>query len=77
MDIDTKLRTDSLAINAILEYGMKTRRHHNNKGNRQVRRGKTRIQVDYMARRLFKEFERQKKLMPNDLGSVDSCKVDR
>jgi hypothetical protein len=31
---------------------MKTRRHHNNKGYRQVKRGKTRTQVEHMARRL-------------------------
>jgi len=31
---------------------MKTRRHHNNKGNRQIRRGKTRDQVRKMARKL-------------------------
>jgi hypothetical protein len=30
----------------------KTRRHHNNDGRRQVRRGKTRQQVKRMARRL-------------------------
>lgn len=31
---------------------MKTRRHHNNSGERQIRRGKTRKQVAAMARRL-------------------------
>lgn len=31
---------------------MKTRRHHNNKGTRQVKRGKTASQVKRMARRL-------------------------
>jgi len=31
---------------------MKFRRHHNNKGNRQIRRGKTREQVRRIARRL-------------------------
>lgn len=31
---------------------MKTRRHHNNRGDRQVRTGKTRDQVDRIARRL-------------------------
>lgn len=31
---------------------MKNRRHHNNTGTRQVRRGKTRRQVAAMARRL-------------------------
>ncbi len=31
---------------------MKTRRHHNNKGLRQIRRGKTREQVARMAARL-------------------------
>lgn len=31
---------------------MKTRRHHNNKGHRQIRRGKTYDQVKHMARRL-------------------------
>jgi hypothetical protein len=31
---------------------MKTRRHHNNKGSRQIRRGKTVDQVKAMARRL-------------------------
>lgn len=31
---------------------MKTRRHHNNKGLRQVKRGKTRQQVKAIARRI-------------------------
>jgi outer membrane protein assembly factor BamE (lipoprotein component of BamABCDE complex) len=31
---------------------MKTRRHHNNKGLRQVKRGKTRDQVAAIAKRL-------------------------
>ena len=31
---------------------MKTRRHHNNKGLRQVRTGKTRAQVKAIAKRL-------------------------
>jgi len=31
---------------------MKTRRHHNNDGRRQIQRGKTRDQVRAMARRL-------------------------
>lgn len=31
---------------------MKTRRHHNNKGERQIRRGKTQVQVEAMAKRL-------------------------
>lgn len=31
---------------------MKARRHHNNKGRRQIRRGKTVDQVKAMARRL-------------------------
>lgn len=31
---------------------MKTRRHHNNKGLRQVKRGKTREQVKMIARKL-------------------------
>lgn len=31
---------------------MKTRRHHNNRGERQIRNGSTRRQVDRMARRL-------------------------
>jgi hypothetical protein len=30
----------------------KERRHHNNKGYRQIKRGKTRLQVKRMARRL-------------------------
>lgn len=31
---------------------MKTRRHHNNDGRRQIKRGKTRNQVAHIARRL-------------------------
>lgn len=31
---------------------MKTRRHHNNKGFRQIQRGKTRTQAEVIARRL-------------------------
>lgn len=31
---------------------MKTRRHHNNRGERQIRNGSTRRQVDRIARRL-------------------------
>lgn len=31
---------------------MKARRHHNNKGYRQIKRGKTRDQVERIARRL-------------------------
>jgi hypothetical protein len=31
---------------------VKTRRHHNNKGTRQIKRGKTAAQVERMARRL-------------------------
>lgn len=31
---------------------MKTRKHHNNKGLRQIRRGKTANQVKHMAKRL-------------------------
>lgn len=31
---------------------MKTRRHHNNKGLRQIRRGKTRQQVVALAKKL-------------------------
>lgn len=36
-------------------YVMKTRRHHNNKGYRQIKRGKTYQQVQAMARRLFQK----------------------
>lgn len=32
--------------------GIKTRRHHNNKGYRQIKRGRTRDQVKAMAKRL-------------------------
>ena len=32
---------------------MKDRRHHNNKGYRQIKRGKTASQVEAMARRIF------------------------
>ena len=38
---------------------MKTRRHHNNKGERQIRRGKTRKQVEQIARRFWKWKKRQ------------------
>lgn len=31
---------------------MKARRHHNNKGTRQIRRGKTKEQVKAMAKRM-------------------------
>lgn len=31
---------------------MKTRRHHNNKGYRQIKRGKTATQLKHMCRRL-------------------------
>lgn len=31
---------------------MKKRRHHNNKGLRQIKRGKTSTQVEHMCRRL-------------------------
>ena len=34
------------------QKAMKTRRHHNNKGLQQIRRGKTRLQVARIARRL-------------------------
>lgn len=36
---------------------MKTRRHHNNTGYRQIKRGKTAIQVERMARRLGLPFK--------------------
>lgn len=39
---------------------MKTRRHHNTKGIRQVKRGKTHRQVRAMAKRLKREFEKKK-----------------
>lgn len=39
---------------------MKTRRHHNNKGNRQIKRGKTAVQVKAMARRLKLPFHNGK-----------------
>jgi hypothetical protein len=32
---------------------MKTRRHHNNKGLRQIKRGKTRLQVQRIKERLL------------------------
>lgn len=35
---------------------MKTRRHHNNTGYRQIKRGKTREQVKAMAKRLGIEY---------------------
>ncbi len=34
---------------------MKNRRHHNNKGTRQIQRGKTQDQVEAMAKRILKE----------------------
>lgn len=37
-------------------YFMKTRRHHNNKGFRQIRRGKTKDQVRQIASRLGLKF---------------------
>lgn len=36
---------------------MKTRRHHNNQGRRQVQRGKTRRQVQKIAARLGLRYE--------------------
>lgn len=41
---------------------MKTRRHHNNTGERQVRRGKTRAQVKAIARRLGLKYRTLKRL---------------
>src|SRR5262245_2724337 len=38
---------------------MKTRRHHNNRGDRQVRSGKTRDQVERIAARFWKRQEKQ------------------
>ena len=35
---------------------MKTRRHHNNKGTRQIKRGKTADQMKRMAKRLKAPF---------------------
>jgi hypothetical protein len=35
-----------------MEKKMKTRRHHNNKGLRQIQRGKTRLQVARIAAKL-------------------------
>lgn len=40
---------------------MKTRRHHNNKGLRQIKRGKTRRQVACMAARLGIPFEHERR----------------
>lgn len=40
------------------ESRMKTRRHHNNKGSRQVRRGRTRGQVQKIAARRGLRYER-------------------
>ena len=37
---------------------MKTRRHHNNKGQRQIRRGRTAKQVQRIAARLGLRYER-------------------
>lgn len=39
---------------------MKDRRHHNNSGLRQIKRGKTRDQVKWIARRLGVSYGRQK-----------------
>ena len=36
---------------------MKTRKHHNNKGDRQIRRGKTREQVKRIAQKLGIRYE--------------------
>lgn len=43
---------------------MKTRRHHNNKGYRQIKRGKTREQVKAIAKRLGIKSERMIKTEP-------------
>jgi hypothetical protein len=37
---------------------MKTRKHHNNKGNKQVRTGKVKEQVDKIAKKFFKWVKR-------------------
>lgn len=39
---------------------MKLRRHHNNKGRRQVQRGKTQRQVEHIAKRLGIPMYREK-----------------
>ena len=44
---------------------MKTRRHHNNKGYRQIKRGKTRKQVEVMARRLGIKYKPKRKMEEN------------
>jgi len=44
---------------------VKTRRHHNTKGTRQIKRGKTHEQVKAMAKRLKREF-RDKKEQHNE-----------
>lgn len=40
---------------------LKTRRHHNNKGLRQIKEGKTIKQIEDMAKRLFKDVNKQGK----------------
>jgi hypothetical protein len=39
---------------------MKTRKHHNNKGYRQIKRGKTYFQVKKIARKLKLNYESKK-----------------
>ena len=49
---------------------MKTRRHHNNKGLRQVKRGKTRTQVARMARRLGVPLGLQRRPVPFEVWAT-------
>lgn len=46
--------------------GTKARRHHNNKGLRQIKRGKTREQVKAMAKRLGVPYGEQKEAPTDD-----------
>jgi hypothetical protein len=51
---------------------MKTRRHHNNKGYRRIKRGKTRDQVEHMARRLGVPYgSPQRVAKPAESGATD------
>lgn len=50
---------------------MKTRKHHNNKGNRQIKRGKTVEQVKRIAKSLNIPYDRgnnDSEPFPNDIG---------
>lgn len=50
---------------------MKSRRHHNNKGSRQIKRGKTADQVKRMAKKLKVPFVVKPEADPNEGGMTD------